>query len=51
MLGHLTHRDKARLQMTAKMFPHLKLICIGTIFEATSMTNFNETPSAKTILL
>jgi hypothetical protein len=24
---------------------------IGTIFEATSMTNFNKTPSAKTILL
>ena len=21
------HRDKTRVQMTAKMFPHLKLIC------------------------
>ncbi len=22
------HRDKARMQMPAKMFPHLKLLCL-----------------------
>jgi hypothetical protein len=27
------------------------MLAIGTIFEATSMMNFNKTPSTKTILL
>jgi hypothetical protein len=26
------HRDKTRVQMPAKMFPHLKLLCLLTIF-------------------
>ncbi len=27
-LTRLKHRDKTRVQMPAKMFPHLKLLCL-----------------------